>query len=54
MQESAGRYKRVPVKIKEDLGELTVVDGVAPGSKVVTQGAFFLNSELAKASFGDE
>jgi cobalt-zinc-cadmium efflux system membrane fusion protein len=54
VQESAGRYKRVPVKIKEDLGELTVVDGVAPGSKVVTQGAFFLNAELAKASFGDE
>jgi cobalt-zinc-cadmium efflux system membrane fusion protein len=54
VQESANRYKRVPVKIREDFGELTVVDGLAPGSKVVTQGAFFLNSELAKASFGDD
>lgn len=54
VQESATRYKRVPVQIKEDLGELTVIEGVAAGAKVVTEGAFYLNSELAKASFAEE
>ncbi|MGH8492195.1 MAG: efflux RND transporter periplasmic adaptor subunit [Moraxellaceae bacterium] len=54
VQESATRYKRIPVQIKEDLGELTVIEGVAAGAKVVTEGAFYLNSELAKASFAEE
>jgi len=54
VQESASSYKRIPVHIKEELGELTVVEGVAAGSKVVIKGAFYLNSELAKASFGEE
>ncbi|MDI1300962.1 MAG: efflux RND transporter periplasmic adaptor subunit [bacterium] len=54
VQESATRYKRISVKIKEELGEMTVVEGIAAGTKVVTQGAFYLNSELAKASFGEE
>lgn len=54
VQEDATRYRRMPVQIKEDLGELSIVEGVTAGAKVVTQGAFYLNSELAKASFGEE
>lgn len=53
VQEAATKYKRVPVQIKEELGELTVVEGLTSGAQVVTQGAFYLNSELAKASFAE-
>ncbi|MCB1656803.1 MAG: efflux RND transporter periplasmic adaptor subunit [Pseudomonadales bacterium] len=54
VQKSARHYQRIPVQVKEELGELTVVDGLAAGSVVVTTGAFYLNSELAKASFAEE
>lgn len=54
IQESPTSYKRVPVKLKQDLGEMTIVEGLTPGATVVTLGAFYLNSELAKASFGEE
>jgi len=54
VQESPTRYKRVPVQIKEDLGEQSVIEGVSSGANVVTEGAFYLNSELAKASFAEE
>jgi cobalt-zinc-cadmium efflux system membrane fusion protein len=32
-------------------GGLAVIEGLAPGTQVVTQGAFFLQSELAKGGF---
>lgn len=54
VQEGPTRYKRVPVQIKEDLGEQSVIEGVSSGANVVTEGAFYLNSELAKASFAEE
>jgi len=54
VQKTATSYQRVPVTLKDDLGEQTVVEGLEAGAKVVAQGAFYLNSELAKASFGDE
>jgi len=54
VQKSATAYQRVPVTLKDDLGQQTIVEGLEAGSKVVAQGAFYLNSELAKASFGEE
>ena len=54
VQKSATDYQRVPVSLKDDLGEQTIVEGLRPGAKVVSEGAFYLNSELSKASFGEE
>ena len=31
--------------------KLTVIGGLEPGTRVVTRGAFFLQSELAKSGF---
>jgi hypothetical protein len=33
------------------VGVLAVIDGLAPGTRVVTRGAFFVQSELAKSGF---
>ncbi len=35
-------------------GSVVILEGLAPGERVVTSGAFVLRSELAKASFGEE
>jgi len=39
------------VEVVRSSGGLTVVEGLAAGSRVVTHGAFFLQSELAKSGF---
>lgn len=54
VQEEETRYRRVKVSIAEKLGDETRIEGIAPGAKVVMQGAFLLNSELTKGSFEDE
>ena len=54
LQEDATHYRRTPVKVLNDLGDSKQIEGLKPGAKVVTRGAFFLNSELSKASFAEE
>ncbi len=54
LQLDATHYRRTPVKILNDLGDSKQIDGIEAGAKVVTHGAFFLNSELSKASFAEE
>lgn len=39
------------VKVVRTSGGLTIIEGLAPGTRVVTSGAFFLQSELAKSGF---
>lgn len=53
VQDDTTRFRRAKVEIVEDLGEFKQVKGVEAGAMVVTQGAFFLNSELSKGSLGD-
>ena len=53
VQEDATHFRRSPVRVIDDLGETKQIEGLAAGSMVVTQGAFFLNSELSKGSLGD-
>lgn len=53
VQKGASEYQRIPVKLRQDLGEETVVEGLEAGAVVVTQGAFYLNSELSKGNLGD-
>lgn len=54
VQDDATHYRRTKVKVIDDLGESKQIEGVMEGARVVTQGAFFLNSELNKASFAEE
>lgn len=46
-----GSYKAVEITLARTAGGLAVIQGLAPGTEVVTQGAFFLQSELAKGGF---
>jgi RND family efflux transporter MFP subunit len=46
-----GAYRPVEVDRRYATGGLAVVDGIAAGTEVVTHGAFFLASELAKGGF---
>ncbi|MGC1952210.1 MAG: efflux RND transporter periplasmic adaptor subunit [Gammaproteobacteria bacterium] len=46
-----GSYQAVQVRLVRTTGGLAVIAGLAPGSEVVTHGAFFLQSELAKGGF---
>ncbi len=44
-------FEPVEVGLVRTAGGLAVIEGLAPGTQVVTQGAFFLQSELAKGGF---
>ncbi len=50
-QEAPGAFRAVEVKRLRVSDGLAVIDGLAPGTPVVTAGAFFLQSELAKSGF---
>ena len=48
-----GRYALAPVEIgREAHGMIEITDGLEPGARVVTAGAFVLKSELLKATIG--
>ena len=53
VQDGARRYRRVKVTIADDYGDTKRIEGIRSGTRVVTQGAFFLNAELSKGSLGD-
>jgi membrane fusion protein, heavy metal efflux system len=44
-------FKPVEVELVRSTGGLAVIEGLTEGTQVVTQGAFFLQSELAKSGF---
>ena len=51
VEEEPGHFKPMEVKILRNAGDRVVIDGVKPGTRVVTKGAFFVQSELAKGGF---
>lgn len=51
VSEGDGEYRPVEVDILRTTGGLAVISGLTAGTPVVTQGAFFLQSELAKGGF---
>jgi len=51
VEHQAGEYQPVEVEVLRTVSGMAVISGVEPGTRVVTQGAFFLQSELAKAGF---
>ena len=44
-------FRPVEVELIHTVGGMAVIEGLPAGTKVVTKGAFFLQSELAKAGF---
>jgi multidrug efflux pump subunit AcrA (membrane-fusion protein) len=49
--EDEATFRPVEVVPLRSAGGLTVITGLPAGTRVVTQGAFFLQSELAKGGF---
>ncbi len=51
VEEAPGRFVPKEVDIVENLGETVVVEGIESGTTIVSKGAFFVQSELAKSGF---
>lgn len=51
IEEAPGRFEPREVKVLRSIGDQVVIDGLAPGTRVVSQGTFFVQSELAKGGF---
>ncbi|WP_230962144.1 hypothetical protein [Alteromonas macleodii] len=49
--EASGAFTPVEVQRGEALGEYRRIEGVEIGTRIVTHGAFFVASELAKSGF---
>lgn len=50
-QDEAGEFKSVEIEVKSISDGKAVIEGIKPGSRIVTRGAFFVQSELAKGGF---
>ncbi|MCK4586357.1 MAG: efflux RND transporter periplasmic adaptor subunit, partial [Gammaproteobacteria bacterium] len=51
VEEKPGHFKPQEVDVLNTVGDRAIIDGIKPGTRVVTQGAFFIQSELAKSGF---
>jgi len=51
VEHESGNYEPHEVRVIRTMPEITVIDGIETGTRVVTRGAFFLQSELAKSGF---
>ncbi|MDE0373912.1 MAG: hypothetical protein OXI73_15400, partial [Rhodospirillales bacterium] len=49
--EDGDEFEPVEVTVESTTAGFAVIDGVAPGTRVVTEGGFFLQSEYAKSGF---
>jgi RND family efflux transporter MFP subunit len=51
VEEAPGRYSAREVEVRHTVGDRMIVEGLTEGTRVVSQGAFFLQSEIAKGGF---
>ncbi len=51
IETAVGEFKPAEVTLLRTVNQLAVIKGLAPGTKVVTRGTFFLQSEIAKSGF---
>ncbi|WP_419596873.1 efflux RND transporter periplasmic adaptor subunit [Thiolapillus sp.] len=51
VEKEPGEYEPVEVEVVRQLPGLVIIEGLKPGTRVVTKGAFFVQSELAKSGF---
>ena len=50
-QDQAGEFKSVEIEVKSISDGKAIIEGIKAGRRIVIQGAFFVQSELAKGSF---
>ncbi len=50
-EHETGEFEPQEVELLKTVGDVSVIEGIEPGTRVVTSGAFFVQSELAKAGF---
>ncbi len=50
-QDERGAFKPVEIEVVKTISDYTVIKGVSEGARIVTYGAFFVQSELAKSGF---
>ncbi|MCU7930280.1 MAG: efflux RND transporter periplasmic adaptor subunit [Candidatus Thiodiazotropha sp. (ex Codakia rugifera)] len=51
IEDETDEFEPVEVKLIRRLPGIAVIEGLEPGTRIVTQGAFFIQSELAKSGF---
>jgi RND family efflux transporter MFP subunit len=51
VEKEAGEFEPVEIEVVRQLPRDTIIEGLPEGTRVVTQGAFFVQSELAKSGF---
>jgi cobalt-zinc-cadmium efflux system membrane fusion protein len=51
VEDHPGEFKAVEVELGQPLGNYRQIIGIAPNTRVVTKGAFFVASEIAKGGF---
>ncbi len=51
VEEESGRFEPKEVTVVRSVGDQLIISGIAPGTRVVTEGTFFVQSELAKGGF---
>ncbi len=51
IEEEPGRYEPREVEVLRTVGKRLVVDGLKEGERIVSKGAFFIQSEIAKSGF---
>ncbi len=51
IEKASGQFQQREVKMREIIENQAVIEGVEPGDRVVTQGAFFIHAELSKKGF---
>jgi RND family efflux transporter MFP subunit len=53
-EHEAGEFEPKEVELVRNIADQSVITGVEVGTRVVTRGAFFIQSELMKSGFGDD
>jgi len=51
VEDHPGEFEAVEVEIIQSLGDFRQIEGIKPNSRVVTKGAFFVASQIAKGGF---
>ena len=51
VEDHPGEFQPVEVELGRALGPLREITGIAPGTRIVTRGAFFVASQIAKGGF---
>jgi len=51
IEEEPGKFESLEIEVVRTVAGMAVIEGVPAGTRIVTQGAFFVQSEIAKSGF---